>query len=196
MTIHGSVADVQLIELYQNGELFGAYTPDLFESGTYTDTSLPLEVDTSVFTFKVCYMNGTCLEATSTTHIGYYSYVGLLPKWYTGANITYEYLQQLIAEDPVNNGNVLFTELNYTKRYQFDSPGDPKHLFIMVPKSDNKTLYQLVTPSQQFGIDAFDVIADLPLVYPGGSTKVYTVYIYREALTGLNIEVTFKFDKK
>lgn len=65
----------------------------------------------------------------------------------------------------------------------------------MIPKSDNKVLYQMTTPSQQFGIDAFDIIADLPLIYPTGATKVYTVYIYREALTGLNnVEVTFKFD--
>lgn len=195
MIIHGAVADIQLIELYQNGELIGTYTPEQFESGSYTDTSLPLNVDTTTFTFKVCYMNGTCLEATSVTKIGYYSFVGLLPKWYSGSNLNYEYLQQLAADDPLNNENILFTDLTLTKRYQFSSPGDPKHLFIMIPKSDNKTLYQLVTPSQQFGIDAFDVISDLPIVYPGGSTKVYTVYIYREALTGLNIEVTFKFDK-
>ena len=67
----------------------------------------------------------------------------------------------------------------------------------MVPKEDGKILYQMSTPSQQFGIDAFDVIKDLPLIMDDGSTVVYTVYIYRETITGLNnVEVTFKFDKE
>lgn len=196
MSIHGSLADIVTIELYQGDQLIGTYESDLFENGTYNDTSLPLTEDPTIFTLKVCYLNGTCLEATSTTKIGYFTYVGLLPKWYTGSNITLEYLQELINTDPTNNIQVMPGENTIVHRYSFSSPADPKHIFIMVPKDDGKELYQMSTPSQQFGIDAFDVIEDLPLVYPNGTTKVYTAYIYREAITGLNnVEVTFKFDE-
>lgn len=195
MYIHGAVVDTVSIELYQNDTLIGTYTSDQFVNGMYTDTSLPLTEESTTFTFKVCYMNGTCLEATSVTKIGYFTYVGLLPKWYSGSNINLEFLESLISEDPTNNIQILLDGNTIVHRYQFDSPLEPKHPFIMIPKSDNKVLYQMTTPSQQFGIDAFDIIADLPLVYPTGATKVYTVYIYREALTGLNnVEVTFKFD--
>lgn len=194
MYIHGAVIDTINIELYQNDILIGTYTSDQFINGQYTDTSLPLTEEVTTFTFKVCYMNGTCLEATSVTNIGYYSYVGLLPKWYSGSYITYEYLESLIAEDPDNNIKSLLEGDTLVHRFKFNSPAEPKHPFIMVPKSDNKVLYQMSTPSQQFSIDAFDVI-ELPIIAPSGLSKLYTVYIYREALTGLNnIEVTFKFD--
>lgn len=195
MYIHGAVVDALSIELYQNDELIGTYTYDQFVDGKYTETSLPLTSEVTTFKLKVCYLNGTCLEATSTTKIGYFSYLGLLPKWYSGSNINLEYLNELIASDPVNNIQFLFSEDTVSHRYKFNSPEDPKHIFIMVPKSDNKVLYQMSTPSQQFGTDAFDIIADLPIVYSNGVTKVFTVYIYREVLFGLNnVEITFKFD--
>lgn len=195
MSIHGSLADIQSIELYQNDDLVGTYTADQFTNGHYLETSLPLEGDSTTFTFRVCYTNGTCLEAQSITKIGYYAYAGLLPKWYTGANVSYEYLESLVTSDPVNNIKLATEDLIISHIYNFSSPLDPKHIFIMVPKADNKTLYQMTMPSQQFSIDAFDVLEDIPIVYPNGNTVVYTMYIYKEALIGLsNVEITFKFN--
>lgn len=195
MSIHGSLADVQTIELYQDDKLVGTYTSDLFTNGYYSDTSLPLEGESTTFIFRVCYINGTCLEAQSITKIGRYMYVGLLPKWYTGANVSYEYLESLVETDPLNNVKLATEDNIITHIYNFSSPSDPKHIFIIVPKVDNKTLYQMTMPSQQFSIDAFDVLEDLPIVYPDGTTVVYTMYIYRETLVGLsNVEITFKFN--
>ena len=195
MSIHGSLADVQTIELYQNDELVGTYTSDLFVNGYYSDTSLPLEGESTTFRFRVCYINGTCLEAQSITKIGRYMYIGLLPKWYNGSNVSYEYLESLVETDPLNNIKLATEDNIITHVYNFSSPTDPKHIFIAIPKADNKTLYQMTMPSQQFSIDAFDVLEDLPIVYPDGTTVVYTMYIYKETLVGLsNVEITFKFN--
>ena len=197
MEIKGSLADVQTIELYQGDQVIGSYSVEDFENGKLTVDSLPLTENPTIFTFRVCYLNGKCNEATSTTVIGNFSFIGLLPKWYTGSNITLQYLNELIINDGTNNIKVASQDTTFVHRYNFDSPTDPKHIFIMVPKEDGKILYQMSTPSQQFGIDAFDVIKDLPLIMDDGSTVVYTVYIYRETITGLNnVEVTFKFDKE
>ena len=194
MAIHGSLADIQSIELYQGSDLVGTYTAEQFNNGYYIETSLPLSDNPTTFTFRVCYMNGTCLEAESITKIGYYAYIGLLPEWYTGANVSYEYLESLVNSDPTNNIKLATEDNIITHIYNFSSPSDPKHIFVMIPKSDDKTLYQMTMPSQQFSIDAFDILADIPIVYPDGQTVVYTMYIYKEALIGLsNVEITFKF---
>lgn len=194
MAIHGSLADIQSIELYQGSDLVGTYTAEQFNNGYYVETSLPLSDNPTTFLFRVCYMNGTCLEAESITKIGYYAYIGLLPEWYTGANVSYEYLESLVNSDSTNNIKLATEDTTITHIYNFSSPSDPKHIFLMIPKSDNKTLYQMTMPSQQFSIDAFDVLADIPIVYPDGQTVVYTMYIYKEALIGLsNVEITFKF---
>lgn len=197
LNIKGSLADVQTIELYQGDQVIGSYSVDDFSNGELIVDSLPLTENPTIFTFKVCYMNGNCNEATATTAIGNFTYIGLLPKWYTGSNITLQYLNELIINDGKNNVKVASQDTTFVHRYNFDSPTDPKHIFIMVPKEDGKTLYQMSTPSQQFGIDAFDVISDLPIVMSDGTTVVYVVYIYKETITGLNnIEVIFKFDKE
>ena len=197
MEIKGSLADVQNIELYQGDQVIGNYSPEDFVNGKLTVDSLPLTENPTIFTIRVTYLNGNSLEATSTTAIGNFSFIGLLPKWYTGSNINLQYLNELIINDGTNNIKVASQDTTFVHRYKFDTPTDPKHIFIMVPKEDGKTLYQMSTPSQQFGIDAFDVISDLPLIMEDGTTVVYVVYIYRETITGLNdIEVTFKFDKE
>ena len=70
-----------------------------------------------------------------------------------------------------------------------------KHLFVAIPK-DYNDLIGVVTPAQEFGIEAFDVISDIPFKVPGAPEDViYKLYVYREALAMLNSEVTFKFEE-
>ena len=55
----------------------------------------------------------------------------------------------------------------------------------------------MVTKSQSFGVDAFDVIDMLPLTVPGiEKDMIFKVYIYRQALSSLNQDVTFNFVPK
>ena len=62
-----------------------------------------------------------------------------------------------------------------------------------MPKS-YPDLVEVVTPAQNFGIDAFDVISDIPFQVPGAAEDViYKLYVYRQALAFLNSEITYKF---
>lgn len=194
MSIH-SDALIETAELYQNGELIGTFTSEDFVDGVLVYKSKPITEDT-VFTFKVIYSNGTELTAECMTKVAFGVFVGLLPKWYPGSNITYDFLMELINEDPDNNNKYADTDNleAITHSYKFTSPTDMKHPFIAVPVSypDLKTM---VTESQHFGIEAFNVINDIPISIPGASKDViYKIYIYKEALVAFNSEITFKFE--
>lgn len=194
--VKGATADAVTMELYQGDDLIGTYEYGQFKDGHLQVKSQPLQGDETVFTFKVCYANGHCVTAQSVTRTGLFTYAGLLPKWYPGSNMTLETLDGLVADDPDNNTRFVFEEAEVKCRFAFESAETPLHPFIAIPKKEGAALHMMATPSQQFGIDAFDVINDLPVVYPDGSTKVYVVYIYREALYGLaGLDVTFKFEK-
>ena len=53
----------------------------------------------------------------------------------------------------------------------------------------------MVNSSQKFGIDAFDVINMIPLTVPGVSEDiVFKIYVYKQALSSLNQDVTFNFE--
>ncbi len=93
---------VHYAELYQNNELIGTFQKDQFVQGQLTTKSLPIKEDTT-FLFKVYYCNGSLLTDTWITKVSYGLFVGLLPQWYSGSNITYEYLTQLNQEDSFNN---------------------------------------------------------------------------------------------
>lgn len=55
----------------------------------------------------------------------------------------------------------------------------------------------MTTASQKFNVEAFDVIDMIPMRIPGMNTDtVYKMYIYKQALSSLNQDVTFNFIPK
>lgn len=195
MFIRGSVGIVQYAELLQNGTAIGTYTKDQFEMGQLTVQSLPINEDTT-FTFRVYYPNGTYLEDTCETKVAFDVFVGILPKWFPASSVSYDYLMELVTSDPTNNSidhtGSAADEIKH--KYDFSSPTELKQIFIAMPK-DYPDLIQMTTPSQQFGIEAFDIISDIPFEVPGlDNSKIYKIYVYKESLVTLNLEVTFKFD--
>lgn len=194
MYIRGSVGLVQFAELLQNGDVIGTYTKDDFVDGQLIVKSLPLNEDTT-FTFRVHYPNGTYLEATTITKVAYDVFIGILPKWYAASNVNYDYLMELVKSDPDNNSidysGDSATEIKH--KYNFSSPLELKQIFIALPKN-YPDLIGMTTPSQQFGIESFDVISDIPFTIPGQeNSKIYKIYVFKESLVTLNLEVTFKF---
>lgn len=193
--VRGSTGVISYAELWQNDELIGTYTKDDFELGQLTVKSLPINEETT-FTFKVFYPNGTYLEASCTTKVAYDIFVGILPKWYAASNVNYDYLLQLVQSDPENNSidssGDLVSEIKH--KYNFSSPRELKQIFVAMPK-EYPDLVQMTTPSQQFGLESFDIISDIPFEIPGlSNSKIYKIYIFKESLVTLNLEVTFKFD--
>lgn len=196
MCIHGSTGLVQYAELYQNGELIYTLQREDFDNGCVTVDSLSLQEDAE-FLFKVYYTNGAVHETSKIVKCYMPVFVGLLPKWKTASTITMDYLIQLCKEDPAGTENRF---LNYGKdltsftfKYSFQDP-QLRHPFIVIPES-YPNLESMVNSSQKFGIDAFDVINMIPLTVPGVSEDiVFKIYVYKQALSSLNQDVTFNFE--
>lgn len=203
MYIRGSLGLIQFVELYQNNKLVNVFYKGAFEEdrGHAQTDSLPVTENTT-FKMIVHYINGTTLTATCEVEVSLGVFVGLLPKWYSGSLITWEYLQNLIKEDSYNNklyGSISESTSSQTisQKFKFTSYDDPKHIFIVIPENYSQ-LISMSTLSQQFGLDAFDIISRIPLDSAGnGESVIYTVYIYRQAIVTANdLQVTFNFNKE
>lgn len=196
LCIHGSTALVQVAQLFQNDKVIYTFTGDDFKDGCITVDSESLLEDAE-FKFKVTYTNGSVHEQTATVKCYMPVFVGLLPKWKTGSTITMDYLIQLCEEDTdgtqdrfINYGGDL---KSFTFKYVF-TDASLRHPFIVLPES-YPNLETMVTKSQSFGVDAFNVINNIPLKVPGVEKDIiFKIYIYKEALATLNQEVTFNFE--
>lgn len=199
MCIHGSTGLIQYAELYQNGKLIYTLKKEDFENGCVTVDSLPLMEDAE-FTFKVYYTNGSVHEETKVVSCYMPVFVGLLPKWKFANTITMDYLIELCKEDTEGTQNRFLNDKggdveSFTFEYIFQDP-KLRHPFVVMP-ADYPNLESMVTSSQNFGIEAFDVIDMIPLTIPGVEDDViFKVYVYRQALSNLNQKVTFNFKPK
>lgn len=193
--IHGGVR-TDSITLYQGDEILEQFTDVDFAEGCVTVESNPITEDT-VFKFVVLYTNGLEQEVEATVKAIAPTFIGLLPKWKFGNTITFEYLQELSNEDKVNNKfyNIGDNIESIIHQYNFTDK-QLKHLFIVVPEK-YPNLEQMRIPSQQFGVEAFDVINMIPLQVPNAPKDIiYKMYIYRQALSSANQETIFKFEEK
>ena len=193
LCVHGSTGLIDVAELYQDGKLTLSFVKEDFENGCVTVDSLPIMEDTE-FTFKVTYTNEAVHEESITVKAALPIFVGLLPKWKFGNMITWNYLEELASEEP-NNNQFINSSNNLNQisiNYSFQD-AKLRHPFIVVPVS-YPDLDNMSTTPQRFGIDAFDVIDMIPLQVPGIEKDIiFKIYIYRQALSSLNQEVTFNF---
>lgn len=193
LCVHGSTGLINVAELYQDGELTISFVKEDFENGCVTIDSLPIIEDTE-FTFKVTYTNGAVHEESITVKVALPIFVGLLPKWKFGNVITWNYLEELASEEP-NNNQFISSSNNLNQisiNYGFQD-AKLRHPFVVVPMS-YPDLDNMSTTPQKFGIDAFNVIDMIPLKVPGVEKDIiFKIYIYRQALSSLNQEVTFNF---
>lgn len=193
LCVHGSTGLINVAELYQDGKLIISFVKEDFENGCVTVDSLPIIEDTE-FTFKVTYTNEAVHEESITVKAALPIFVGLLPKWKFGNMITWNYLEELASEEP-NNNQFINSSNNLNQisiNYSFQD-AKLRHPFIVVPVS-YPDLDNMSTTPQRFGIDAFDVIDMIPLQVPGIEKDIiFKIYIYRQALSSLNQEVTFNF---
>lgn len=198
MCVHGSTGLIDYAQLLQNGKVIATFYGEDFKDGCITIDSEPLFQDAE-FTFRVYYTNEAIHEETKVVHCYLPIFVGLLPKWEFGNVITMERLIELSNEDIEGTQNRF---LNYGKDlktftfgYKFQD-ADLRHPFVVLPES-YPNLDNMTTSSQKFGIDAFDVIDMIPMRIPGVDQDIiYKMYIYKQALSSLNQDVTFNFIPK
>lgn len=198
MCVHGSTGLIDYAELLQNGKVIATFFGEDFKDECVTIDSEPLFEDAE-FTFRVYYTNEAVHEETKTVHCYLPVFVGLLPKWEFGNVVTMERLIELSKEDTEGTQNRF---LNYGKdletftfRYSFQD-ANLRHPFVVLPES-YPNLDTMTTSSQKFGIEAFDVIDMIPMRIPGVDKDIiYKMYIYKQALSSLNQDVTFNFKPK
>lgn len=195
--IRGSLGMIEYAELFQNGKLLFSFNKEDFEQDNcMTINSEPIFEDTE-FTFKVYYLNNTVHDETKVTKCSIPIFIGTLPKWKSASTVSYNYLTVLSQEDPSNNK--FYSEGYDVKEilHEYNFSGtDLKHLFIVVPEI-YPDLYQMRIPSQQFDIEAFDVINMTPQQIPGVPKDIiYKMYVYRQAVSSANQETIFKFKKQ
>lgn len=198
LCVHGSTALIQVAQLFQNDKLIYTFTGDDFKNGCITVDSEPLLEDT-IFKFKVTYTNGAVHEESASVKCYMPAFIGLLPKWKSGHTITMDYLIQLCEEDTEGTQNRFINQIEDFKSIKFNYKFEDstlRHPFVVIPEV-YPNLDTMVTKSQSFGIDAFDVINNIPLRVPGVDHDIiFKVYIYRQALATLNQEVTFNFESE
>lgn len=196
LCVHGSTGLVELAEVYYNETLIETFVGEDFKEGCISISS-PLITEDAQFTFKVIYTNGATHTESTSIKVALPTFVGLLPKWKSGNTITWEYLQTLTLEDSNNNKfiNISNNLSQISTNYNFQDK-DLKHLFVIVPSS-YPNLENISISSQKFGLEAFDIIDMIPLQIPGIQKDIiFKIYIYRQALSSLNQEVTFNFTQK
>lgn len=179
---------VDSITLYQDGRVFETFDIQDFKEGCITIETKPILKDTE-FKLEVVHSSGYSQEVAASTKVISPVFVGLLPKWKDRGSLTYEYLTELGKEDSKNNKFIGTSSTNIEHKYEFVDP-ELKVPFIAVPVS-YPDLYQMVTPSQQFGIEAFEIYTMMFNIQ--GIDKPYKVYIYRQELSNMNLTITFKF---
>lgn len=193
LCVHGSIATIAIGELYQGNKLIYTFTKEDFEEGCVEVDSEIITGDTD-FTFRITYINGTSIEDKESIKCSMPIFVGTLPKWKFGNTVTMDYLKELVAEDPNNNKFVQGLPSYISINYNFTDP-KLKHLMVVVPYSYPK-LKDINTQVQKFGLEAFDIINMIPFQIEGAKEDIiYTIYIYRQALSRLDQEVTFNFEQ-
>ena len=196
MCIHGSTSLIERTELYQQGNIIGTFTKEQFIDGYLTVDSEPILEDTE-FTFKVYCSDGAIYEATAFVKVMLPIFVGLLPKWKFANTITMDYLKELELQDSEGTQNRFIRKVNDTSpikfTYKFQDP-QLRHQFIVLPV-EYPDLVSLTTSTQRFGIEAFDIIDQIPLHIDGLENDIiFKIYVYRQALSNLDQEVTYNFE--
>lgn len=191
--IHGDSALMVYAEVYQGDTLIHTIDKEQLVNGCTILQSNPIDGDTT-FTLKVYYSNGTIAEETASILCTKPVFVGLLPKFKFASTITMDYLIELANEDYKGTQNRFVNEgkdvSEITFNYEFTDP-QLRHPFVVIPK-DYPNLVGVITATQSFGIDAFEIIDDIPLNV-NGVDVIYKIYVYKQALVSLNSSMTFKF---
>lgn len=200
ITVHGSTETVTRIVIKQGDEVLAELeASDLDDNGQATVKSLPIIEDTE-FTVEVYYYGiDEPVTASTTVKVGFATFIGIIPKYETASTISWDRLVELANSDPTNNkffSTRAESISNLELRYDFETPGDPKQILVAVP-ADYPDIVEMATSSQQFGIDAFNVVQQVPLniKLQNGviKTMLYKYFVYKQAIVTLSTKVTFKF---
>lgn len=184
------------VKVYQGDKLIGQYgMEDFSEDGCIVEKSLPITNGCEEFKLEVTFTNSSKCVDYDTCCVAYAVYVGAMPKWLAGSSTSIDYLNSLCNSDPINNkkffnGN---STCKYNISYKFNSPEEPKSIFIGMP-IDYPSLDYILTRTQQISADEFVTIDNIPYTMPDGEIVMYKLFIFPEGITKMNMDVLYKLD--
>lgn len=185
---------IDQVKLYQDDVLIGIFSKADFEPrGEYTVKSNAITKDPTTFKMEVTYTNGNVKTVTKDVKIAYGVYIGIMPKWMSGSQMTINYMEANCISDPSNNYkfNDGDRRLEYMVNYNFTSPKEPKSLYIAMPVS-YPSLQRVVTATQDIPMNQFESVDNIPLTLSDGRIVMYKLYILRVGLCELNMDVLYK----
>lgn len=199
VTIHGPIDIITRIVIKQGDTVIAELeASDLDNNGQATVKSNPIMEDTE-FTVEV-YYEGVEEPATDSTitKVGYGAFIGIIPQFETASTINWDRIVELANADPINNQFFTSSAESISElelKFNFTSP-EPKQIFIAVP-ADYPDIVEMATSSQQFSVDAFNIVNQIPLnvKLANGETKsiLYKFMVYKQPIVTLSTKVTFKF---
>lgn len=193
--IHGSTSLVEYAELFQEGieDPIFTFSKEDFEDGCVTVEVGPINEDTKV-TIKVHYTNDTVIEDSKVIKCSLPVFVGSIEEWKQANTITMDYLKILHEKDINKTENQFLSEISLPIIFNYNfEDANKRRLCLIVPK-DFPDLESMSTTSQNFGIEAFDIVT-LPLRILE-EPILYRAYVYKQALVTINQKVTFNFKTK
>lgn len=188
---------IDVVKLYQDDVLIGTFQKADFEDdGEYSVKSNPITNNPTTFRMEVTYTNGNIKTVTAQTKVAFAVYAGIMPKWMNGSQVTINWMETSVANDPTNN-NKFFTSEDVTEvtvSYNFTSPSELKSLYIALPVS-YPNLISVETATQQINVNQFECVNNIPLTLNDGRIVMYKLYILRIGMCELNMDVTYKLQK-
>lgn len=188
---------IDVVKLYQDDVLIGTFQKvDFEDDGEYSVKSNPITNNPTTFRMEVTYTNGNIKTVTAQTKIAFAVYAGIMPKWMNGTQVTINWMETSVANDPTNN-NKFFTSEDVnevTVSYNFTSPTELKSLYLALPVS-YPNLISVETATQQINVNQFECVNNIPLTLNDGRIVMYKLYILRVGMCELNMDVTYKLQK-
>ena len=188
---------IDVVKLYQDDVLIGTFQKADFEDdGEYSVKSNPITNNPTTFKMEVTYTNGNIKTVTAQTKIAFAVYAGIMPKWMNGSQVTINWMETSVVNDPTNN-NKFFTSEDVnevTVSYNFTSPSELKSLYIAMPVN-YPNLISVETATQQINVNQFECVNNIPLTLNDGRIVMYKLYILRVGMCELNMDVTYKLQK-
>ena len=188
---------IDVVKLYQDDVLIGTFhKADFEDDGEYSVKSNPITNNPTTFKMEVTYTNGNIKTVTAQTKIAFAVYAGIMPKWMNGSQVTINWMETSVVNDPTNN-NKFFTseDINeVTVSYNFTSPSELKSLYVALPVN-YPNLISVETVTQQINVNQFECVNNIPLTLNDGRIVMYKLYILRIGMCELNMDVTYKFQK-
>lgn len=190
--VHGSLADIELVKLLQDGKVIESFTSEDFGDSPCITVTIPGITKDTELSVEVDYVEGTHHEASKEVTVALPIYTLLIPYWKPLAHINYEYLEDLITNDSINNTKIVKAKsLKELKQY-YNFKGSEKYVPCLIIPESYPSLKTASTLSQQFDSDAFDlVIQKLDL---SGNDITYKFYKYKQPLLSANLELTYNLE--